>query len=175
MKPQDILVLIKIFLKESGSWTIARLAHELYMSSSEVHAGIKRLKAARLVSENIKKAVVPNLNSMEEFFIHGFKYVFPAEIGKEVRGMPTSHSALPLSESIASAEDDALVWPYEFGNVRGKSIVPLYRSVPKAAELDEDFYKILVLLDGIRVGKSREQNLSVEMLSKILREKTKNA
>lgn len=171
MKAQDILVLIKIFLKEPGSWSMARLAHELYMSSSEIHAGIKRLKASRLVVESMDfKGVIANPGNMEEFFIHGLKYVFPAEVGKEVRGMPTSHSAKPLSEEIAS-ENDIMVWPYEFGNARGKSISPLYRSAPKAAELDEDFYKILVLLDGIRIGKNREHNLSVEILRKKLKEK----
>lgn len=169
MKPQDILLLVKIFLREPGSWTIARMAHELHISGSEIHAGIKRLKACRLIMEHPETgAVIPCLDNMEEFFVHGLKYVFPVEVGKEVRGMATAHSASPLAELIASDKGDIFVWPYEFGSVRGKSIAPLFRSVPKAAEMDDLFYKIFILLDGIRVGRSREYNLSVQLLSEIL-------
>jgi hypothetical protein len=33
---------------------------------------------------------------VEEFLIHGLKYVFPAYPGALVRGVPTAHSAEPL-------------------------------------------------------------------------------
>jgi hypothetical protein len=169
MKPQDILLMIKIFLKEPGSWTISRMAHELYMSGSEVHSGIKRLKASRLIMVHPEtNLIIPCLDNMKEFLVHGLKYIFPVEIGKEVRGMATAHSALPLSELIDCAQDDVLVWPYEFGNIRGKSIVPLFRSAPKAAENDICFYRMLVVLDGIRIGRNREYNLSVKLLSEML-------
>ena len=165
MKPQDIIVLLKIFLKEPGTWTMSRIAHELFMSKSEVSLAIKRLKVAGLVRESLDlKCVIPNLGAMEEFLIHGLKYVFPAEEGREMRGMPTSHSAAPLSVLIAEDQADIYVWPYEFGDARGKSITPLYRSVPKAAELDIDFYELLVLLDGIRIGRAREVNIASEEL-----------
>lgn len=169
MKPQDILVLLKIFLKEPGSWTMARVAHELFMSKSEVSLAIKRLKKSGLAREDIaSKCSIPNRGAMQEFLIHGLKYAFPAEEERERRGMPTSHSAPPLSELIAGDEKDIYVWPYEFGNVRGKAILPLYKSVPKAAEADNALYELLVLLDGIRIGRARESKLaSDELISRI--------
>lgn len=165
MKPQDIIILVKIFLKEPGSWSLARIAHELYMSKSEVSLAIRRLKVSGLARDTISfKNAVPKISSMEEFLLHGLKYSFPAEEGREMRGMATSHSAPPLSGLIAGGEEDIYVWPYEFGNSRGKSIPPLYKSVPKAAEFDNEFYEMMVLLDGIRIGRVRESVVSAKEL-----------
>jgi hypothetical protein len=165
MKPQDIIVLLKIFLKEPGEWTLARLAHELFISKSEVSQAIKRLKTSGLARDSIsRKCAVPNTGAMEEFLLYGLKYTFPATSGKETRGMPTSHSAPPLSNLIAENDGDVYVWPYEFGNARGKSVPPLYKSVPKAAEVDGDFYELLTILDGIRTGRAREIATSSEEL-----------
>jgi hypothetical protein len=171
MKPQDILVLLKIFLKEPDDWTMAKLAHELFLSKSEIHAAINRLKRSNLLRESSSNTVLPNLQAMEEFLIHGLKYAFPAEEGKEMRGMPTSHSASPLSELFDQDEQDVYVWPYEFANARGKSISPLYKSVPKAAEVDKDLYELLVLIDGIRIGRSREAQISRKELSLRIKER----
>ena len=179
MKSQDILVLLKIFLSSPDKYPIAWLAYNLFMSKSEVHASIKRLKVSGLMRERPAfKSAVPNIEAMEEFLIHGLKYVFPAEEGKEMRGIPTAHSALPLSELIIAEERDTYVWPCEVGNVRGKSILPLYSSVPRAVEGDKKLYELLVLLDGIRTGRTREAAVSVEELTKRLKagsEKFKNA
>ena len=165
MKPQDIIILLKVFLKEPGSWTIARIAHELFMSKSEVSLGIRRLKESGLARDSLDfKCAVPNVSAMEEFLLHGLKYTFPAIEGRVMRGMPTSHSAPPLSNIMTDDKDDVYVWPYEFGNSRGRSILPVYKSVPKAAELDNDFYELLVLLDGIRIGRAREMALSSKEL-----------
>lgn len=169
MKPQDILVLLKIFLKSPGHWTIARLAHELFISKSEIHAAIKRLKASGLARDSINfNCCIPNIVAMKEFLVHGLKYSFPAKEGKEMRGLPTSHSAPPLAELIISNKKDVYVWPYEFGKIRGKSILPLYHSVPKAVESDDELYALLVLIDGIRIGRARELGASENELIKRL-------
>jgi hypothetical protein len=172
MKSQDVLVLLKIFLKEPGKWTISLLAHELFISKSEIHAAICRLKKCGLVVDSPSfKCKAPSFVAMEEFLIHGLKYVFPSEIGKLLRGIPTSHSAPPLSKMFEADEDDVYVWPYEFGNTRGKSIEPLYRSSPKAAEVDRQLYEILVLIDGIRIGRARERKVSADELRKRIKER----
>jgi hypothetical protein len=62
-------------------------------------------------------------------------------------------------------EKDVYVWPYEFANSRGRSISPLYKSAPRAAEADKDFYELLVLIDGIRIGRTREAQISRKELS----------
>lgn len=165
MKGQDILILLKVLLKDPGAWRYDLLAHELSLSKSMIHSGITRLKEAGLMRESLMYGCsVPNIEAMAEFFVHGLKYVFPAEEGKETRGVVTAHSALPLKEVMMQDETDIYVWPCDFGMVRGKSIKPLHKSAPKAAELDQEFYELLVLVDGLRAGRAREANLSQKML-----------
>jgi len=165
MKGQDILILLKILLKDPGAWRYVLLAHELSLSKSMIHSGISRLKVAGLMRESLQHGCsVPNIEAMAEFFVHGLKYVFPVEEGKETRGVVTAHSALPLKEVMMQDEKDIYVWPCDFGTARGKSIEPLHKSAPKASELDQEFYELLVLVDGLRVGRAREATVSQKML-----------
>ena len=108
---------------------------------------------------------------MQEFLFYGLKYVFPGELGKEVRGIPTVFSASPLLEKGISPKKEMIVWPYEFGKARGQSLKPLYRSIPKAVEVDPKLYEFLVLLDGIRIGRTREVKQSMEKITKCIEEK----
>jgi len=83
-----------------------------------------------------------------------------------VRGLPTAHSAAPLNEEIDSHED--YVWPYAHGHVRGHGIIPLYATVPEAALEDEKFYALMALTDALRVGRTREKNLAIQKLKKLI-------
>ena len=49
LKPQDIVVLLKLLTVGNKRPTYAQLAVDLYMSPSEVHASIRRARAARLI------------------------------------------------------------------------------------------------------------------------------
>ena len=42
LKPQDILILLKMVALGREPWSYNQLAYELGMSASEVHAGVKR-------------------------------------------------------------------------------------------------------------------------------------
>ena len=84
------------------------------------------------------------------------KICFSSEARAIVRGIPTTHSALPLNNEIQSNEK--YVWAYAKGNTRGQSIEPLYPSVPEAVLKDEKLYELLAITDAIRVGRTREKN-----------------
>ena len=173
MKPQDILVLVKILIKGPIDVNMPRIAHELYMSKSEVYAAVKRLKSSELIRGSLtSEQPVPILAAMQEFLFYGLKYVFPGELGKEVRGIPTAFSAPPLLEEAISPGQEVIVWPYEFGKVRGQSLKPLYQSVPRAAEIDSKLYEFLVLIDGIRIGRTREVKQSMAKIAKCIEEKS---
>ena len=89
LKPQDIVVLLKVYgLK--NEWTYSELAKSLKMSSSEVHAALKRCATSGLYSDKRRRILKP---ALAEFLVHGLKYVFPTSPGALVRGMPTAHSA----------------------------------------------------------------------------------
>jgi hypothetical protein len=102
--------------------------------------------------------------ALKEFLIHGLKYTFPVEPGPLVRGMPTAHSAHPLSKKIISIEP--YVWPDDEGRVRGQAIEPLYPSAPAVAKKDQAITELLSLMDALRVGRAREQKIAVHEIEK---------
>lgn len=161
MKPQDILLLLKIVGLKSESWKQLSMAEALGMSQSEVSEAVKRCKYAGLLGTKGKKVM---RQALMEFLAYGIRYVFPQKPGPIVRGIPTAHSAPPLNKNIISNE--AYVWPYAKGSVRGQSILPLYTSVPSAALRDSELHELLSMVDAIRVGRSRERALALEELKK---------
>ncbi len=169
LKPQDIVVLLKLSVLESKEWSFASLAADLYMSPSEVHAGIKRATAARLFDETRRMPVRKNL---EEFLVHGVKYAYPPQHGALTRGIPTSYAAYPLNEKLAIGKKDVPpVWPHPEGDVRGYEFSPLYKSAPSAALIDKDLYALLAILDAIRDGRARDRDLAIQELQNRLGEK----
>lgn len=156
LKPQDVLVALKLVGRSDG-WTYASLASELHLSQSEAHEAVRRLAAARLFSPVTNRIV---RRSLLEFLIHGVPYAFPAEVGAPTRGVPTAWSAAPLAGRIAHEEGGGAVWPSADGTVVGREVSPLYRSVPRAAKVDESLHQLLALVDALRVGRARERNLA---------------
>ena len=52
------------------------------------------------------------------------------------------------------------------GTVKGETIDPLYDKAPDAAIADSKLYEMLALIDSLRVGKVREQEIAKEELKK---------
>jgi len=161
MRPQDVVILLKIASTQKNSWMAKDIATDLHISNSEVSESLNRSKMAGLLDSSKKKLMN---QAFLEFVEHGLKYVFPAIPGSIVRGMPTAHSALPLENLIQSSED--FVWPDARGISRGQSIEPLHPGVVQAAKKDNLLYGLLALTDAIRVGKSREKKLAFDEIKK---------
>lgn len=159
MKPQDIVVLLKLIALNSDNWQQVPLAHSLKMSQSEVSQSVARSKFAGLLDDTGKRVM---MQAFYDFLQYGLAVVFPVKPGAIVRGIPTAHSAAPLNMEISSGEN--YVWPFAMGSVRGHGITPLYASVPQAALEDEQLYELLSLVDALRVGKVREKNLAIQEL-----------
>jgi len=107
-------------------------------------------------------------SALEEFLVHGLKYVFPAERGEMTRGVPTSYGASPLRGMIVSTDEPIPVWPYAEGTQRGISFAPIYKTAPGAALRDERFYELLALADALRDGRARERKLAEAALHRLL-------
>jgi hypothetical protein len=161
MRPQDIVILLKILALAKPDWQAKQVAQQLHISQSEVSEALQRNKLAGLLSADKKRVYTA---SLYEFLIYGLKYVFPAEAGSIVRGLPTAHSAEPLVGKIIA--EQAFVWPDPQGHARGQAIEPLYRSVPQAAREDQGLYELLALVDTLRVGRAREIRIAREELKK---------
>src|SRR3989442_347979 len=125
LKPQDVYVALKIVAGKSDRAPYSQLAAELVMSPSEVHACVQRAHSSHLLhGPRLKNR--PNFSALEEFLVHGLKYVFPPERGELTRGVATSYAAEPLRSIIAQGNDPVPVWPYEEGKQRGIAFEPLY-------------------------------------------------
>lgn len=161
LKPQDVVVLLKLFSLGGRQTSFAVLAKSLYMSASEVHAAVRRARMAELYNETTEGVIVRNL---AEFILHGVRYAFPAVQGGKTRGLVTAYAAPPLNSRINAQDALPPVWPWGDGPSQGLSVEPLYRSVPKACAEDRRLYELLALVDGIRIGKVRERRIASELL-----------
>lgn len=163
LKPQDILLLLKIVSENNPAWQQKPMAEALGLSQSEISDSVARSKFAKLLDSKGKNVFS---NGLMEFLQYGLQYVFPVQPGPVVRGIPTAHSVPPLNKQISSTEK--YVWTYGKGNNRGHSILPLYPSIPQAALRDDKLYELLAMVDTLRVGRAREKELAVVELKKRL-------
>ena len=98
--------------------------------------------------------------ALQEFLIHGLKYVFPVSPGSRVRGIPTAHYVSPIKEQIVANDNDMVVWPHPRGQHKGFAITPLYKTVPDVILNDKELYQLLAIVDCLRLGKRREAELA---------------
>ena len=159
MRPQDVVVLLKIAANKNKSWYMKDIAYELGISASEITESLNRSVLAGLLAADKKMLM---RQAILEFLVHGIKYVFPQKPGGMVRGMVTAHSAFPLNQRINSEEK--YVWTWAEGNERGYAIEPLHPSIPKACRNDHLLYELLSLVDALRLGRRREQSIAIKEL-----------
>lgn len=162
LHPQDVVVALKLVLHPG--LTIQQLADSLGLSLSAVHRSVSRATAAGLLRADRR----PVRHAIREFVLHGLRYAFPAVRGSMTPGMPTAHAALPLSDLIHADLDPIPVWPDSMGEARGEAFTPLCASAPAAARADPNLYACLALIDALRGGRAREQNLAKEHLARLL-------
>ena len=177
MRPQDVVIILKLIAQtkskipeKKSNFSLSEIlenqnkniAKSLEMSEAEVSESLRRSEYAGLISDKKTKQV--NQKAMLEFLLHGIKYVFPIHPGAMVRGIPTAHSALPISNNIVS--DELFVWEHSEGTVRGQAIIPLYHTVPNIVQNDEKLYELLALVDAIRTGTARINKIASEELEK---------
>jgi len=161
MRPQDIVVLLKIVAYGENPWYQTPMAYELGLSQAEISHSLKRSKYSGLLDNSGKR--VRRLALME-VLQYGVPYMFPQRPGAITRGVPTAHSAKPLNRIIVSEEN--FVWPSGRGKMRGQSIVPLYSGAIEAAEKDPRLHELLALVDALRVGRAREREIAIKELRK---------
>ncbi len=161
-------MLLKLVAVGPRVWSYNELASELVMSSSQVHAAIKRALAAQLALRRNGR-ITPQTRNLEEFLVHGLKYLCIPQRGQLTRGIPTGHGAPPLAEKLIDSQDVIPVWPHPEGKVRGEAYSPIFRSAPEAAMQDNQLYQLLALVDAIRGGRARERSLATRELTERLK------
>ncbi len=168
LRPQDLVVLLRISLEHGLPPTYAVLAGELGLTASEVHAALERATQAQLARKDAAGKATVVREALRMFVQHGARYAFPATRGEMTRGMPTSYAAVPLKDKIVQPNEPPPVWPHKTGSVRGAAFYPLYPTVPDAAARNQALYELLVLFDAVRGGSLRERAIALQMLDERL-------
>lgn len=157
LKSQDVFVGLRLSLLAKAKWTYVGLSQQLAMSSSEVHACVRRLTASHLYSPILNRI---NRAALHEFLVHGLRYAFPAVISEQVRGVSTGVTASGLSSKIFVGFNEQWVWMSDFGVELGRRVEPLYPSAPEAATRDPALHQLLALADVLRFGRARERQMA---------------
>ena len=163
LKPQDLVVALKICANEQQDFVLQTLSTELGLAISVVHGCITRCEASKLLSRS-SGSLRANRHAVREFTIHGARYAFPALLGSLTRGMPTAVAGPILSPMFEHGTALPPVWPTANGTAYGPGVQPLHPCVPTACETDAPLYALLTLLDALRVGAAREQAIAMREL-----------
>ena len=164
LKPQDLLVLLKVAANPPQHWTYAAQGDALAMSASETHASVKRAMASGLAVAPARGEWSPVRPDLLELVLHVVRHVCPAMPGPVKRGVPTPIGVEPLARQLTVAPGDAPVWAHPSGNAKGPTLSPLYRTAPQAALNDPALHRLLGLLDALRTGRARERALAANLM-----------
>lgn len=171
LKPQDIVVGLKLATWPDEKWRFEMLAGSLGLSASETHAAVERLKAARLLDGSGKR---PLRRNFLEVLTCGVKYFHAVQPGALITGIVTGISAAPLKEHFPAQNLPPFVWPHPEGEVYGYELKPLYRTVPGAALQDVQLYELLVLVDAVRTHEPRPTALATKLLTERFQQLSSN-
>ncbi|MCD0168512.1 hypothetical protein [Deinococcus sp. 23YEL01] len=166
MKPVDMVVATQLVSSATSGITYQGLSEALQISSSEAHASAKRLITSQLFRDKGRKVPYPKRQALLEFWVHGLKYVYPAQLTSPTRGVATSIGAAPLSEHFSMPEEGPPVWPTAHGTTRGPGLLPIHPSALHVVS-DPRAHELLILLDALRSGRARE----VEMAQALLKDR----
>lgn len=161
-RPFDVVVAIRLL---RPARTFAELAEAVVASPSQVHASIARLEAAGLMKSDQRAT---NPRALLEFLAGGVRYAFPVQRGPLVTGVPTAYSASPLNAVVDAI--DVVVWPAskQSDTVRGFSVTPLYPRAPELRERDPLSYRILTVVDALRLGDQKLRQHAKEALEALV-------
>lgn len=151
LRSLDVLVVLKLAASPDAPMSYKELGESVGVSPSQAHAAVRRAREARLLNESMGV----RRRSVAEMLVGGVRYFIPAREGAESRGMATSYGAAPIKELFGEFER-VPVWPTVEGGARGPSVEPIYPTAPLAAQKDEALYRLLAMVDAIRVGRARE-------------------
>lgn len=168
LRPQDVVVLLRLSLEAGPVPTYAVLAQELRLTASEIHAAVERSIQAQLARKDSAGKPRVVRDALRQFLTQGARYAFPATRGGLSRGMPTGYAAEPLKSKIVQPNEPPPVWPSKDGTVRGEILYPLYPTVPDAATRNPALAERLALFDAIRGGSARERALATQLLDALL-------
>ncbi|MFM0047501.1 hypothetical protein [Paraburkholderia sediminicola] len=154
---------------EFDPYSVRGLSSAIGISKSEVSNALGRCYANGLARpQRLGGSPVVNRRGLEEFLSYGVRFVFPAKMLGLARGIPTGLTAPIFQGILRNAGEHPPVWPDPHGDTLGLVVEPLYKTVPSAIRDDEMLYRLLAIVDSIRLGQPRERKLAITQLRRLL-------
>lgn len=160
MQGLDIIVLLRLLDQASATWTIRSLAGELHVPAASVQRSLKRLERLPVWDAGGRRV---NRSETERLLLDASRFMFPAALGGETRGVATGWAAPPLVNELV-ADRLPPVWPSPTGGTRGLAVEPLHPIAVRLAADDPKMYEWLALVDALRLGNGRVRGLAAEAL-----------
>jgi hypothetical protein len=161
--PIDLLVALKLAAHEGEAATVRQLEDELGLSKSAVANSLLRLRELDLVKDDPANGRRVNKLLLRDCLEHAARWIAPARIGEFELGLPTAHAVESLKRKI-TGDEDPLVIPLPHGPSRGRAVTPLHPLAPEAAAKDPKLYRLLAVVDALRIGRARDRQLAAAEL-----------
>jgi len=165
LRPLDIAVLFHLSLHPGAPY--AQMAAVLGVSKSTAHAAIARLLRSGLAHTVGRNGVGAAAGPTREFLQYGAAYAFPPVTVPKARRVPTGFS-VPAENGETPMHAALMVWPSRLGTAVGMGVQPLVPAAPDIALRDPALYRLLALVDALRVGDAREREVACRAILEAL-------
>lgn len=166
MKGVDVIVVLDLADRDPAAWTMRGLAADLGLPLVAVKRSIDRLTATTVLDAASRRV---NRTEVEHLLVDALRFMFPAQLGAQTRGVPTAWGTSPLRDGLA-AGGEVPVWPSPTGDARGSAVEPLHQAAIGLATTNPRLYEQLTLVDGLRLGDARARGVAAKLLRSRLRD-----
>jgi hypothetical protein len=164
LKPQDIVVAVKIAVSHGERFTYVAAARQIGLAPSRIHSSVQMLIKARLASGNSKDGVSVSSARLADVIIFGVPYFFPPVVGGPTRGMATGTALDAMHKELLPSAEAAYVWPDSEGKNRGSSLLPIHPCLLTASKNDPILYQVFMAIDVLRTESSRERDMAIKFI-----------
>jgi hypothetical protein len=164
IRPSDIAALL--FLSAHPGEPYGQMAAVLGLSKSTAHKAVSRLIQLGLaVKDDGGRIHIEAEQAIE--LLRVIRYVFPSVQTEKARGVPTGLAALT---AVPSSLDNivTMVWPSRLGSAVGVGVQPLIPNAPDIAFRDPKLYRLMAIVDALRLGDARDREAATVALQKAL-------
>ena len=153
----DVAVLLHLLVHPDASY--GDMAAMLGVGKATAHASVARLLRSGLAHAVGQSGVAAALGPAGEFLQYGAAYAFPAVTVPRARGIRTGFAA-PGNEGLNALDVFPMVWPSRLGNAFGMGVTPLVPRAPDVSFRDPALYRLLALVDVLRLGDARAREVA---------------
>ena len=108
-----------------------------------------------------------NKIGLYSLLVNSIQFLIPAEVGSIINGVPTAFSS-PDSREHFAQEEFPYVWSQQKGDTKGISLEPIYSKAALLKDNNDDLYKVLGILDLLRIPNARGRSFATKYFDDLL-------